>query len=181
MLFGYFIFDIRIKQIKEARHNKKLDEITSKFPENKEICEEVLKKLNNTKVKIKVEETEDSSKDNKEKRTDSLYIVISDSIFIGNIKDTYTRIQTVCHECLHSIQPRKLLLFNFIFSNIYLLYFVLSTILTIAGVIKDTKTQIIILTLLSFIYYAVRSYLETDAMTKARFLAKDYMLRIHRK
>ena len=28
---------------------------------------------------------------------------------------------------------------------------------------------------LSFIYYFVRSYLEDDAMTKARFLAKEYM------
>ena len=116
----------------------------------------------------------------KEKREDSVYVAISDTIFIGNIKDTYTRIQTICHECLHSVQPRKMLLFNFIYSNIYILYFLLSSILTIVGVFKDTKLQIIILTILSFFYYVIRSYLETEAMTKARYLAKEYMLRLHK-
>ena len=35
--------------------------------------------------------------------------------------------------------------------------------------------HIFILTLLGIIYYAIRSYLEMDAMTKARPLAKEYM------
>ena len=165
---GYFIFNIKVKEMKNAGKNKKLDEITSRFPENKEICKTILKKLNNEKVKIK----ENEDKDNKT----SLYIAISDTIFIANIKDTYTRIQTIAHECLHSIQSRRLLLFNFIYSNIYIIYFVLSIILTILGVFKDIKLQIIILFILGFFYYVIRSYLETDAMTKARYLAKEYML-----
>lgn len=165
---GYFIFDIKVKEIKNAGKNKKLDELTSKFPENKEICKTILKKLNNEKVKIK----ENEDKDNKT----SLYIAISDTIFIANIKDTYTRIQTIAHECLHSIQSRRLLLFNFIYSNIYIIYFALSIILTILGIFKDAKLQIIILSILGFFYYVIRSYLETDAMTKARYLAKEYML-----
>ena len=165
---GYYIFNIKIKEMKNAGYNKRLDEIASRFPENEEICKEILEKINNTKVKIK--ENED-----KENKT-SLYIAISDTIFIANIKDTYTRIQTIAHECLHSIQSRKLLLFNFIYSNIYILYFVISIILTILGIFKDTKLQIIILLILSFFYYVIRSYLETDAMTKAKYLAKEYMM-----
>lgn len=165
---GYFIFNIQVKEMKSAGKNKELDELTSKLPENKEICKSILKKLNNTKVKIK----ENEDKDNKT----SLYIAISDTIFIADIKDTYTRIQTIAHECLHSVQSRKLLLFNFIYSNIYILYFVLSLILTILGVFKDAKLQITILTILGFFYYVIRSYLETDAMTKAPYLAKEYML-----
>ena len=113
---GYFIFNVQVKEIKKAGENKVLDELTSKFPENKEVCKSILKKLNNTKVKIK----ENDDKDNKT----SLYIAISDTIFIANIKDTYTRIQTIAHECLHSIQSRRLLLFNFIYSNIYIFYFI---------------------------------------------------------
>ena len=167
LLIGYYIFNIKIKDMKNARNNEKLDNITSKFPENKEICESILKMLNNTKVEIK--ETED--KDNKT----SLYIAISDTIFIANIKDTYTRIQTIAHECLHSIQSRRLLLFNFIYSNIYILYFILSIILTIFGIFKNYSLQIIILAILGFFYYVIRSYLETDAMIKAKYLAKDYM------
>ena len=165
---GYFIFNIQVKEMKNAGKNEKLDKLINKFPENKEICKAILKKLNNEKVKIK--ENED-----KENKT-SLYIAISDTIFIANIKDTYTRIQTIAHECLHSVQSKRLLLFNFIYSNIYILYFILSIILTILGVFKDIKLQIIILSMLGFFYYVIRSYLETDAMTKARYLAKDYML-----
>lgn len=165
---GYVIFNIQLKEMKNAGKNKKLDELTSKFPENKEICKSILEKLDNSKVKIK----ENEDKDNKT----SLYIAMSDTIFIANIKDTYTRIQTIAHECLHSVQSRRLLLFNFIYSNIYILYFVLSIILTIFGIFKDTRLQIIILIILGFFYYVIRSYLETDAMTKAMYLAKEYML-----
>lgn len=168
LIVGYFIFNIQMKEMKKAGHNKKLDELTYKFPENKEICKTILEKLNNTKVTIK----ESNDKDVKS----SLYIAISDTIFIANIKDTYTRIQTIAHECLHSVQSKKLLIFNFIYSNIYLLYFILSIILTILGIFKDIKLQIIILSLLSFFYYVIRSFLETDAMTKAPYLAKEYML-----
>ena len=165
---GYVIFNIQLKEMKKAGKNKKLDELTSKFPENKEICKAILEKLDNTKVKIK----ENEDKDNKT----SLYIAMSDTIFIANIKDTYTRIQTIAHECLHSVQNQKLLLFNYIYSNFYILYFILSVILTILGVFKDTKLQVIILTILGFFYYVIRAYLETDAMTKAPYLAKEYML-----
>lgn len=168
ILIGFYLFNIQIKEMKKAGKNEKLDAITSKFPENKEICEAILEGLDNKKVKIK--ENED-----KENKT-SLYIAISDTIFIANIKDTYTRIQTIAHECLHSIQSKRLLWFNFIYSNIYFIYFIISMILTLLGVFKDTKLQIIILCILGFIYYVVRSYLEIDAMTKARYLARDYML-----
>lgn len=166
LIIGAFIFEVNLKKLKEAGNNKKCDDIVSKFPNNKEICEDILEKLDNRKVKIK----ENNNK------TASLYITISDTIFIANISKTYTRIQTIAHECLHSVQNRKLLLFNYIYSNFYILYFILSVILTILGIFKDTKLQVIILTVLGFFYYVIRAYLETDAMTKAPYLAKEYML-----
>lgn len=166
LIIGAFIFEVNLKKLKEAGNNKKCDDIVSKFPNNKEICEDILEKLDNRKVKIK---------ENNDK-TASLYIAISDTIFIANISKTYTRIQTIAHECLHSVQNRKLLLFNYIYSNFYILYFILSVILTILGIFKDTKLQVIILTILGFFYYVIRAYLETDAMTKAPYLAKEYML-----
>ena len=155
LIIGVFIFEINIKKLKEAGNNKECDEIVSKFPENKEICEEILEKLDNRKVKIK---------ENNDK-TASLYIAITDTIFIANISKTYTRIQTIAHECLHSIQNKKMLIFNYIFSNIYILYFILSIVLTIFNVFKNYELQIIILSVFGFLYYAVRAYLETDAMT----------------
>ena len=66
----YYIFDINIKDIIKAAKNQKLDNIVNKFPENKEICQTILKMLNNKSTKIKEE---------KESKT-SLYVVISNKI-----------------------------------------------------------------------------------------------------
>ena len=164
-----FIFGVtlkNIKKIKEIGYDKHLNEITNIFPENKKVCEEILKKLGNNNTKINLEENKNLT----------YYSVISDTITIANISDTFTRIQTIAHECLHSKQNRKILLFNFIFSNIYLLYFIIVVILTIINVIKEPMIQIFIISILGFIYYAIRGYLETDAMTKAPYIAKEYML-----
>ena len=91
------------------------------------------------------------------------------------MKNNYARIQTIAHECLHSCQDRLLLLFNFIFSNINMIYFFVISILTLFKVINNQMLQIVILMLFTLIKFSVRSFLEIDAMTRARFLAKEYM------
>ena len=123
--------------------------------------------VDNDSIKIDVVEAQNKSL--------TYYSVISNSIIITNIKDTFTRVQTIAHECLHSIQNRRLLLFNFIFSNIYLIYFVVVCILSILKIIEFSTLQIFIVFLMGMIFYFVRSYLETDAMTKAKYLAEMYM------
>ncbi len=154
-----------IKKLKEIGYSKELNEITNKLPENKEICKVILKKLNNETVNIKESEN----------NTASFYLVLNNTILIANIKNTFTRVQTIAHECLHSVQNKRTLLFNFIYSNIYLIYFVAICILSILGIVKHGMLHIFILTILGIIYYAIRSYLEMDAMTKTRPLAKEYM------
>ena len=163
-IFKYF-FDVNIKKIKEIGENKELDKVTQRYPENTEICKIYLKKLNNENVKIE---------ENKNSNT-TLYLIMSNKIFIANLKDSYTRIQTIAHECLHSIQSKKLLWFNFIFSNIYIIYFLIICILAIFKLIPYKMMFLSILILFGLIYYVVRSYLANDAMIKARFLAKEYM------
>lgn len=153
-----------IKKIKQIGCDKTLNNIGEKFPSNKEICEEILKKLNNKDVKI--EETQDSKT--------SLYIAITNKIVIANIKDTFTRIQTIAHECLHSVQTRKILLFNFIYSNFFLLYFVISFFLILFN-IGESNIYIQVYIFLAIIYAIVRCYLENEAMSKAIFVAKEYM------
>ena len=91
------------------------------------------------------------------------------------MKNNYARIQTIAHECLHSCQDRLLLLFNFIFSNINMIYFFVISVLTLFKVINNQMLQIAILMLFTLIKFSVRSFLEIDAMTRARFLAKEYM------
>jgi len=165
-----FAFNIKIKdfnKIKQIGYDKQLNEITNKLPTNKEVCEQILKKLKNDNVKIQINDDKNSEL--------SYYMAINNNIIIANINNTFTRIQTIAHECLHSIQDRRILLFNFIFSNIYILYFVAIVLLTIFRVIKSPMLFLIILIILGIIYYAVRSYLETDAMTKAPYLAREYI------
>ena len=106
-----FVWGIRIKDIKllkELGFDKKLNEITNKLPENREICNDILKILGNENVNVKENEGNQAS----------LYIAISNSIIIANIKNTFTRVQTIAHECLHSVQNRRTLIFNFILSNL---------------------------------------------------------------
>lgn len=160
-----YIFKINLKKAKELEENVKMQEITDRFPENIEIAKEMLKILGNKDVAI------EEQKDTKT----SLYIAVTNKILIADLKDNYGRIQTIAHECLHSVQDRTLLMFNFIFSNITILYFILSVILTICHVLKNTLLQAFILLILALIQFAVRGYLETDAMTKSKFLAKEYI------
>ena len=155
-----------VMKIKQIGEDKELNKITNLLPENEQICREILKMLNNENVKIK------QSSENSQA---SFYIVATNSILIANIKNTFTRIQTIAHECIHSTQDKRLLWFNFIFSNIYLFYFAIITILTIFNVITAPNIYAIILVMMSIMLYFVRSYIETDAMTRARFLARDYL------
>ena len=166
VIFLKIVYKINLKKIKNiGENNKDLDDIVKKYPSNTEICKQLLNKLNNKKVKIQ----EDKEANN------CLYIAVSDKIIIANMRESFTRIQTIAHECLHSIQDRRILLFNFIYSNIYILYFILTLILALFKLLPNKMLFLTIFIILGFIYYFIRSYLENDAMIKARFLAKEYM------
>lgn len=160
-----FIFKINLKKAKSLQENKEAQKITDKFPENVEIAKEMLEMLGNEGVKI--EEAKDTQT--------SLYIAITNKISIADMKNNYARIQTIAHECLHSCQDRTMLMFNFIFSNINMIYFLVISILTLFKVINNQMLQIAILMLFTLIQFSVRSFLEIDAMTRSKFLAKEYM------
>lgn len=155
-----------IKLIKSVGEDKKLNEITNALPENEQICKDILKMLHNEEVNVKV---------GNENSQASLYIVATNSILIANIKNTFTRVQTIAHECIHSVQDKRVLWFNFVFSNIYLIYFACITVLALFNKLPEVNFFAIILAMMSMLLYFIRSYLETDAMIKARYLAKEYM------
>ena len=161
---GFNVSIKNIKKLKQIGYDKNLNNIAEKFPSNKEICKEILNKLNNNNVKI--EENNDSKA--------SLYIAITNKIIIANIQDTFTRIQTIAHECLHSVQNRKTLIFNFIYSNIFILYFWVALFLILFDIGKSS-IYIQIFIFMSVIYSVVRCYLENEAMSRALYVAKDYM------
>lgn len=161
----WLILGISLKEIKKIGENEELDKLTNSFPENIEICKSILNKLGNTHVTIKEE------KDNEA----SLYVIVNNTITIANIRKSYTRVQTIAHECIHSTQSKKMLWFNFVFTNIYLLYFLVISILTIMNIIPNPMLFLCILIIMGLVQYSIRSMLETDAMTKARYVAKEYL------
>jgi hypothetical protein len=161
------VFEFSKKKIEQIGMNEELNNIAEKYPENKEICKNMLKMLSNENVKIEDDENLNTS----------LYIALTNKIVIGNIKKSFSRIQTIAHECLHSVQNKKLLRFNFIYSNIYLLYFIISVLMVVLKAV-DSKYKMLMLTIfimLAFVFYVVRIFLENDAMIKAEFLTSKYL------
>lgn len=161
------VLGVSIKKMNELSQKSPLDELTKRLPDSIQMGKEMLTMLKNDSVKIE--------KSTDEKSGTSLYLVMGNKIIIANGNGSYAGVQTMAHECLHSVQNKKMLWFNFIYSNCYIIYTLAVIILTVLGVIKNTTMQLYILTLLGFVFYAVRSYLETDAMIKARFLAQEYL------
>lgn len=164
-IISKFALQINLAKVKNIGMEEELNKLAEKYPSNIEICKYILKKLKNENVLIE----EDNSSNT------TLYIAITNKILIADTKNSYTRIQTMAHECLHSIQDRRLLMFNFIFSNIYILYFIVITLLTIFKIIVNPMLYLTIFLLLSITYYMIRVFLENDAMFKAKYLAKEYM------
>lgn len=160
-----YVFGANVNKLKEITQNEELNKVAEKYPENIEICKTYLKMLKNNDVKI--EEQQDANT--------TMYFVMGNKIFIANLKNNFTRIQTLAHECLHSVQSKKLLWFNFIFSNIFNLYFFVICILKFFGILPNSMMFLTILAILGLVQYSVRMFLENDAMIKARFLAKEYM------
>ena len=162
-----FALGINFKKLKKfkTRGTKKLENLATKFPSNIEICNKILEIKNKKDVNIKEEEDYDSC----------LYTVFNNTITIGKFKQEYMKLQTIAHECIHSMQNKFTLWFNFIFTIIYLIYFITISILTIFDRIENTNILLMILIFMSIIQYIVRFSLESDAMQNAKYLAKEYI------
>lgn len=161
------LLNINFKQIKkfEIRESEELETLSNKFPKDEQICKDILEKLNNKNVKIK----------NETDYNNCMYTVFNNTITIGKFKQNYMKIQTLAHECIHTCQNRRLLWSNFIFTNLYLLYFVILLIVGFFNSLSNTNIHIMIFIFFSFIQYILRFTLEYEAMIKARFIAKEYI------
>lgn len=165
MLIVNSMMKMNIKELEKIALNQELNTIANKYPSNIDICRDILKKLGNKTTKIQEDINSEAT----------LYFAIQDKISIGNTHESFTRIQTMIHECLHSIQDRKMLIFNFVYSNIYFLYFICICVLVIFNKLPNEMMFSNILLILSFIYYVIRIFLENDAMIKAEYVTKEYM------
>ena len=152
------------KIILQIANNEKLNNIVQKLPDNINICKDILKKLKNEKVKIEEQEN-----------TNCFYFIATDKIILNKDKKYFTRVQTIAHECIHSTQNKKILWFNYIFVNLLNIFWLAITILTITGVITQYALFSTIILISIIIFYVIRSYLEIEAMTKAKYIAKEYL------
>lgn len=159
--------NINFKEIKklEVRSSEELKELSKKFPTDEKMCKDILNKLDNKDVKIKIEPEYNSC----------LYTVFNNTITIGKFKQDYMKPQTLTHECIHACQNKRMLWSNFIFTNIYLIYFVIILILAFFNKLPYTNIHTIVLIFLSIIQYIIRFSLENEAMIKAKFIAKEYI------
>ena len=66
------LMPINIKKMNKIATDKELNEISKKYPDNTEICKEILLKLENKRTKI--EENKDSDS--------TLYVALQDKIYI---------------------------------------------------------------------------------------------------
>ena len=75
------------------------------------------------------------------------------------------------------MQNKVMLKFNFVISNINMIYFLIISILTLLGKISEPMQKILLTVLLAlqFIFFVVRNSLEIDAMTRAENLSKEYI------
>lgn len=158
--------NIKLKDLKELKKTNASEEnlkLIEDVPDNIEICKEILKKFNNSKVII----------ENKTDEKSSYYIAISNKIIIGNVSNSFSRIQTVIHECIHSIQDRRVLIANYVLSSISNIYFL---ILIITAIINRISLKLFMsFFLLQFICYVIRSFLENDAMIRAEYETEKYL------
>lgn len=162
-----FLLNIKFSKIKELKYRNTdgLEKFGNKFQDDEKICKEILKMLNNSDVKIKMEPEYSSC----------LYMVFNNTITIGKFQQNYMKLQTIAHECIHSCQNKTTLGANFIISNIYLLYFIVILILEFLNNLPFANIHIMILVFLSFIQYIIRITLENEAMIKAKYVAKEYI------
>ena len=81
------VYDINTRKLKQfvEYEETKFNKLVEKYPSNIEICKSILKKLNNKDVKIE---------EDKNSKT-CLYIVQTNKIVIADVKNSYTRIQTI--------------------------------------------------------------------------------------
>ena len=168
LIFLKIGLNIKVKSLKQfkTRTNEKASKLAEKFPDDEKMSKDVLNMLeNNSDVKIISNEEYNSC----------LYTVYNNTITIGRFKENYMKPQTIAHECIHACQSKKMLWFNFIVSNIFNLLFIITLILAIFNKLPNANLFLIALTGIAFIQYVIRNTLETDAMTRAPYVAKEYL------
>lgn len=156
--------------IVEAIHDEEISPILKKTGDNEVIAREILSKLNNEHTKI------EKNKDDKIKA--SFYNSNIDKIVIKDTKDLedLSRVVHIAHECVHSIQDKKIQKIHFIVSNIQILYFLAIFIYFFYN--KNTELRFSLLLVQVFVFFItffIKVVLESDATYRAVLVSLEYL------
>lgn len=149
------------------------DNISLKLKElgnNEVIATNILNYIGNKKTKV------ETNKDPKVKA--SFYNGNTDKIVIKNTCDLedYSRVVHIAHECIHSIQDKKIVKASFILSNIQILYFLGIFIYFFYNKNSDTRFALLLVQVFIFIMtFFVKIVLESDASYRGPELAFSYL------
>ena len=168
LLVIIFLSILNLRKLKEVKYlatDIDLDSYASSLPENEEACKDMLK-IVNSKCNIELDSETKSS----------AYIFFQNKIILSNNNSSqtnYSRFLFIAHECIHSIQDKKIHIINFIMTNLLYLFFIISGILIVLG--KSSEWLLLTLLLISFMQFYFRITLETDAMYRSITLAEMYL------
>jgi len=151
-------------------HDDEISSIVKKIGDNEQVAKEILNYIGN--------ETTEVIKNEDEKIKSSFYNCNTDKITIKNTTDLEdcSRVVHIAHECIHSIQEKKLLKAHFIFSNIQILYFLGIFIYFFYN--RDLELRLSLLLVQVFIFIAtffMKIVLESDATYRGPELACRYL------
>lgn len=134
--------------------------------DNITICRQMLKIIKNNHTEVEY---------NKDKKSNlSYYNHKKDVIILKSKADGSSRIIQIAHECIHTTQPKSFLVSNKVFSNLQLLFFLISLIYIInneSNELLTITTQLLILLGTMF----VKTVIEGDASYRSVVLAKKYL------
>ncbi len=151
-------------------YDEKISPVVKAIGDNEKLAEEILKYIGNTTTKV------EKNEDNKIKA--SFYNCNTDKITVKNTEDLddCSRLIHIAHECVHSIQEKKLVKAHFILSNIQIFYFLGIFIYFFYN--KNLELRLSLLLIQIFIFSAtffIKIVLESDATYRGPILAFRYL------
>ena len=177
LLVGTFICTIILfllcnkkQNIGAVIYDEKISPIVEKMGDNEEITNGILKFIGNDSTKI------EKNMDPKIKA--SFYNFNTAKITIKDTEDLKdrSRIIHIAHECIHSIQDKKLGMAHFILSNIQILYFLGIFIYFFYNKDADLRFNLLLVQLFIFILtFFMKVVLESDATYRGPELAFEYL------
>lgn len=168
LLVLYTVYKEKINE-KEMSFDEELSPVIASLPENKIMCEEILKKVS-SKVDVEYNPYEEAKGSFYNHRKNK--IVVRNNKELGDI----SRVVHIAHECVHTTQKRSFLNMNFIFSNIQMLYFLMLIILRFFNIHSNIIEELLFIQiLLVLMTFFVKVVIESDACYRSVGLAEEYL------